>query len=77
MKCVAWNKGRLVSDIVLNNIIELAKQGHMTKEASELVLVPDRRYGRPDEDGMRPMKSVQKHECRTLGQVFGRYAKAA
>ncbi len=75
MKYVAWHSGQLLSDTILDNIIHAAKRGKMTDLAKKLLLVPDRRYGRSDEYGLRPMKRVKKSECKTLKQAFSRYLK--
>lgn len=62
--------GLLIPDDLLRNIIEAAKRGQMTKAGRKLILVPDTRYGRTGDAGMRTMKSVKKGDCVTLGELY-------
>lgn len=75
MKYVAWHNGQLLPDVILDNIIAAAKRGKITELGKKLLLVPDRRYGRSDESGLRLMKRVKNSECKTLKQAFARYLK--
>ncbi len=75
MKYICWRDGRILSDVILENIISAAKRGLMTEEGKKLILVPDRRYGEPDEFGLKSMKSVKKWECETLGERYLAIAK--
>jgi hypothetical protein len=70
MKYVAWYNGQLLPDVILGNILAAAERGLMTEAGSKLLLVPDRRYGRPDETGLKTMKSVKKWECVTLAEKY-------
>lgn len=72
MKYIAFINGRILEGVVLDNIISAAKRGKMTPAGEKLLLVPDTRYGRKDESGLRLMSRVRKKDCRTLKQLYGR-----
>ncbi len=76
MKYLAWYKGKLLSDIILTNIISAAERGLMTEAGKQLILVPDRRYGSADAFGLRLMKRVKKSECVSLEKKYRRFAKS-
>ena len=65
----------LIPDDILQNIIEAAKRGRMTEAGKNLRLVPDTRYERANDAGMKAMKSVKKRDCLTLGELYRGYAK--
>lgn len=75
MKHVAFCNGRIIPDVILENIVNLAKHGHATEAGKKLMLVPDRRKGPTDLYGLRAMGSVKKNECVALGKAFARYLK--
>jgi len=60
MKYIAFGKhNRIIEGVVLDNIINLAKLGFITKAGRKLLLVPDTRFGPPDACGMREFANGQ------------------
>ena len=72
MKYIAFRKGIILDETILENIMFAASRGKMTPEGEKLLLVPDTRHGRVDETGLKNMKSVKNWDCRTLAQKYGK-----
>ncbi len=67
---IAFHNGVLISDHVLDNIIDAAKRGLMTKAGESLLLIPDTRQGPADVLGLRHIGKFRKADCLTLKQLI-------
>ena len=67
---LAFHKGALVSDYILDYIINAAMQGLMTASGEKLLLIPDVRKGPADVFGLRVIGKFRKADCTTLKQLI-------
>ena len=67
---IAFHKGELITDYILEYIIGAALRGLMTLSGSKLLLIPDTRTGMPDTFGLRLMGRFRKSDCLTLKQLI-------
>ncbi len=78
-KWIAFNPDkrwlRLLTDKQLQDIIDRALDGEISNWAEQLVLIPDRRKGRPDVCGVYKIGSIKKSDCLTLKQLVRQIRK--
>lgn len=67
---IAFHNGMLISDHVLDKIIDAARRGLMTKAGENLLLIPDTRQGAADCSGLRRIGKFRKSDCLTLKQLI-------
>lgn len=59
MKYTAFYKGFVVDDAIMLRIMDAAKRGFITEAGKELQLVPDTRFGKTSESGLREFGNGQ------------------
>jgi hypothetical protein len=69
---IAFYKGHLIRDHILDNIIGAARRGLMTEAGEHLLLMPDTRRGPADVSGLREIGPFRKSDCLTLKQLINR-----
>lgn len=67
---------RLLRDDNLQYIIDRALDGDITKFGEQLLLMPDRREGKPDVCGVYKIGAIKKSECLTLKQLVRKIRKS-
>ena len=72
---IAFHKGELITDYILEYIIGAALRGLMTLSGSKLLLIPDTRTGMPDTFGLRLIGRFRKSDCLTLKQLIRKIGK--
>ena len=72
---IAFHNGRLLSDSILEWIIDAALRGLMTSSGAKLLLIPDTRKGPPDTFGLRHIGKFRKSDCLTLKQLIRKIGK--
>ena len=72
---IAFHNGRLLSDSILEWIIDAALRGLMTPSGAKLLLIPDTRKGPPDTFGLRHIGKFRKSDCLTLKQLIRKIGK--
>ena len=68
-KFIAFYKGHLISDSILEWILDAARRGKMTQAGANLLLIPDTRQGPADSSGLRHIGKFRKSDCLTLKQL--------
>lgn len=66
--------GNILGEDVTQNIIEAAKRGKITQMGENVLLVPDRRYGKTVA-GLQMFGSVKRRDCIRLVDLVPRFAK--
>ncbi len=69
-KYIAFHKGALLSDYILDYIIDAGVRGLMTTAGARLLLLPDTRHGQADISGLRLIGKYRKSDCLTLKQLI-------
>jgi len=74
-KFIAFHKGRLLPDNILDWIIDAATRGLMTASGKKLLLIPDTRKGPTDPSGLRQIGKFRKSDCLTLKQLIAKMGR--
>ena len=74
-KYIAFHKGHLLPDNILDWIIDAAVRGKLTPSGAELLLLPDTRKGPIDSSGRRQIGKFRKSDCLTLKQLIRKIGK--
>ena len=69
-KYIAFHNGELITDHILEYIIDAALRGLMTPSGSKLLLIPDTRQGPADISGLRHVGKFRKADCLTVKQLI-------
>ena len=73
---IAFHNGHLITDYILDYIIDAAMRGLMTVSAEKLLLIPDTRKGPADLFGLRFIGKFLKSDCITLKQLNRKMRKS-
>jgi len=76
LQFIAFHNGHLITDYILDYIIDAAMRGLMTVSAEKLLLIPDTRKGPADLFGLRFIGKFLKSDCITLKQLNRKMRKS-